>query len=162
MSILAMNIFESILRQSLTSSKHSLAKRGFAPLLPNQCELTYINLITVPEGPGNPLSKILKYWRPTPSPSLGEAEDVAFTVRFLMRDAREKPIGRVIAQASPGFDKEGHSVVQLALIGRGPPAEPTLASALKFMDLARERIVCGFGELTTEKMQALWNRKDWL
>lgn len=137
-----------------------LAERGLGSLVPNQCELTYVNIIAVPDGEGDPTSKVFRHWRPTPGRRFGEAEDIAFTGRYLITDDRDQPIGRVIAQASPGLDAEGHRVIQLMLIGRGPPPSPTLEAAFDFFDIARDRIVCGFAELTTDEMHKIWKRRN--
>ena len=138
-----------------------LTDRGLGPIVLNQCELTYINLILVPESPGEPASKVFKHWARSQNPRLGEAEDVAFTARFLMKDDTGHPKGRVIAQASPGLDMEGRAIIQLTLVARGAPKEPTLGSALEFIDTARDYIVCGFAELTSEEMHEVWKkRKD--
>ena len=55
---------------------------------------------------------------------------------------------------------EGHSIIQFTLVGGGPPSNPTLESALEFIDIARDRIVWSFSDLTKEKMHELWKRKD--
>lgn len=137
-----------------------LDERDFGPLLPNQCELTYINVVRLPEGVADQTSEVFANWRAIPTPVLGNFEDVAFTCRFRILDQAGEPIGRIIAQASPGLDAEGLPIIQLTLVGRGGPAAPSLEAALDFFDIARERIVCGFAELTTTKMHEIWKRRS--
>lgn len=137
-----------------------LTARGLGTLVPNQAEVTYINSITVPDGPGDQTSAVFNNWKPIHGRHLGDVEDVWFTCRFHIVDENGEPIGRVIAQASPGLDTEGHKVIQLMLTGRGRPASPTLAAALDFIDVARDRIVCGFAELTTDEMHKTWKRRS--
>jgi uncharacterized protein (TIGR04255 family) len=137
-----------------------LTERGFGPLVPNQCEITYINVISVPDGVGERTSRVFKNWSPTADRHLGEAEDVAFTCRFRISDELGEPIGRLIAQTSPASDAEGRPVIQLMMIGRGRPPSPTLEAAFDFFDIARDRIVCGFAELTTDEMHKIWKLRS--
>ena len=137
-----------------------LTERGLGPLVPNQCELTYVNTITVPDGVTDPSSTVFKGWKPVPAKFLGRAEDLSFSARYLINNDKREPIGRIIAQSSHGMDAEGRPIIQLMLIGRGPPATPTPRAALEFMDVAREHIVCGFAELTTNQMHKIWKRRS--
>jgi uncharacterized protein (TIGR04255 family) len=136
-----------------------LSQRDLGALVPTQCEITYVNTIGLSSG-DDPTHKVLKAWAATSSTHLGEPEDVAITARFIINNTSGEPIGRIIAQSIPGLDSAGQSVVQLTIIGRGPPAQPTLEAALQFMDIARERVVWAFTELTTEEMHKLWKRRN--
>ncbi len=137
-----------------------LAERGLGGINPNQCEITYVNSITIPDQPGDQTSTVFKNWSSFHGTYLGDVEDVSFICRFRISNESGEPIGRVIAQTSPGLDAEGRPVIQLTLIGRGRPASPTVEAALNFIDVARDRIVCGFAELTTDEMHKIWKRRD--
>jgi uncharacterized protein (TIGR04255 family) len=136
-----------------------LSQRELGALVPTQCEVTYVNTIGV-VGAGDPTHKVFKAWTVISDAHLGEPEDVAITARFVISNSAKEPIGRIIAQSSPGLNAAGQPVVQLTIIGRGPPAQPTLEAAFQFMDIARERVVCAFAELTTEEMHKLWKRRN--
>jgi uncharacterized protein (TIGR04255 family) len=136
-----------------------LSQRDLGALVPTQCEVTYVNTIGLSSS-GDPTHKVLRAWAATSSPRLGEPEDVAIAARFIIYNTGDEPIGRIIAQSTPGLDSAGQPVIQLAIIGRGPPALPTLEAVLQFMDIARERVVWAFAELTTEEMHKLWKRRN--
>jgi uncharacterized protein (TIGR04255 family) len=135
-----------------------LIERDLGTLVPNQCEITYVNTIGV-KGADDPTHRVLKAWTPTPSPHIGAPEDVAITARFVIHNSADEPIGRIIAQLTPILNAAGEPAVQFVLTGRGPPAKPTLEAALQFMDIARERVVWAFDELTTEEMHKNWKRR---
>jgi uncharacterized protein (TIGR04255 family) len=137
-----------------------LGERELGSLVPNQCEITYVNTIAANGGAGDPTDKVLKAWSAIPNSHLGEPEDVAITARFVIYNDDGDPIGRVIAQSTPGLNAAGQPVIQLAIVGRGPPAKPTLEAALQFMDIARERVVWAFAELTAEEMHKIWKRRN--
>jgi uncharacterized protein (TIGR04255 family) len=136
-----------------------LSERELGSLVPNQCEITYVNTIGA-DGAGDPTHKVLRAWTSISNSHLGEPEDIAISARFLICNDVGDPIGRVIAQSTPGLNAAGQPVVQLALVGRGPPAAPTLEAALQFMDIAHERVVWAFAELTTEVMHKYWKRRN--
>jgi uncharacterized protein (TIGR04255 family) len=136
-----------------------LTQRGLGALVPTQCEVTYVNTIGLSSS-GDPTHKVLRAWAVTSGTHLGEPEDVAIMARFVIYNTGNEPIGRIIAQSTPGLDSAGQPVIQFTIIGRGPPAQPTLEAALQFMDIARERVVWAFAELTTEEMHKLWKRRN--
>ena len=137
-----------------------LAERKLGPLVPNQCEITYVNEIVVPKGTADPTSAVFKGMKFSAGAELGKPEDVTFTARYVISNSDGEPIGRMIAQSSPGLDQAGKPSVQFMLIARGPPNEPTTDAALDFMDIARDRIVRGFAEMTTSRMHKIWQRRN--
>ena len=135
-----------------------LSERNLGSLIPNQCEITYVNIICTPDH-RDATSRIFNGWNAVSGKYLGDTEDVAFTLRFVINNGEGDPVKRVVAQSAPGLDDRGRPAIQFIMVGRGPPSTPTLGGALEFMDLAREKVVCGFAELTTETMHQAWKRK---
>lgn len=134
---------------------------GLGAVVPNQCDVTYINQITVPAG-GN-LSELTDdlFGQHTGSlvlDDLGSAEDLRFLVRYVMRDHERKPIGRLVVLASPALRADGQKIVQLTLTARGRPSTPDLHGIVDFLNRGRVSIVKGFTRLTGPKMHKLWER----
>jgi uncharacterized protein (TIGR04255 family) len=137
-----------------------LKERELGPLVPNQCEITYLNTIGSGRSGGEPTPGVIKAWAATSNSHIGDLEDVSFVARFIVPGEGGVPIGRIIAQSTPALDAAGRPVIQFAIIGRGPPSKPTLEAALQFMDVARERVVWAFAELTTEEAHKIWKRRN--
>ena len=137
-----------------------LADRGLGAIVPNQCELTYVNSIPTSNGTGDDMPKVFKALASSSSAVLGSPEDFSFTARYVVTSGSGEPVGRIIAQASPALDANSRVIINFMLVGRGSPTSPDLTGALEFMDVARERIVCGFAELTTDEMHRVWKRRS--
>jgi uncharacterized protein (TIGR04255 family) len=146
--------------QELQVLEAYLTERGLGQIIPNQCEITYVNVISAPDLPGDQTSTVFRNWSSLQGTYTSDIEDVSFICRFRISDENGEPTGRVIAQTSPGVDAEGRPVIQFTLTGRGRPASPTVEAALNFIDVARDRIVCGFAELTTDEMHKIWKRRS--
>jgi len=129
-------------------------------LVPNQCELTYVNVIKIADASDpDPTAKIFKCWNDVGVEIWGPPEDVALSMRYRILGKDGEPIGRVSVQSASGYGADGARVIQLNLVGRGRPDEPTFEGAVAFLDIARVKIVEGFTALTTEKMHEAWGRR---
>jgi uncharacterized protein (TIGR04255 family) len=137
-----------------------LEERKLGPLVPNQCEITYLNVIGNDGSGGDPTPGVIKGWVATSNPHIGDLEDASLMARFTIPGEGGDPIGRVIAHSTPALDTAGRPVIQFAIVGRGPPSTPTLEAALQFMDVARERVVWTFADLTTEEAHKIWKRRN--
>jgi len=135
-----------------------VAQHQLGELVPNQCELTYVNQFPAPNGFGAVASEVLTVWSKPESACLGEPEDVVINARFPIMEG-DTQVGRLFSQFGPAFDRTGSPVVQLMLIARGPPTTPTFGGVGSFLDIARDRIVRGFAALTTERMHREWQRR---
>ena len=139
----------------------AISGEGLGPIIPNQCEVTYINQVPVPEG--GTLSDLSDsmFGQHTGSlalPDLGKPEDLRFLLRYIMRDEKEKPIGRLIASAEPARKPDGQVVIQLTLTARGRPTSPDEIGIINFLEKGRLSVVKGFAHLTGPKMHKLWER----
>jgi len=156
--------FETML-ETFTSGYRTLsdaiAKEGLGPIIPNQCEVTYINQVLVPEG--GTLSDLTDdmFGQHTGSlalANLGKPEDLRFLLRYIMRDEKEKPVGRLIASAEPARRQDGRTIIQLTLTARGRPSSPDEPGIINFLEKGRISVVRGFAHLTGPKMHKLWER----
>jgi len=133
-----------------------LAEMNLPALVPNQCEVSYVNDIPL-DSFSDPTAEIFRVWQSPSSELLGPVEDVGFVVRFIIR-RDQGPLGRLIVQSGPANNLEGHPVIRLQLTARGAPLEPTIKGVLDFFDLGRQFIVQGFADLTTDQMHKNWGR----
>ena len=129
--------------------------------VPNQCEVTYINQIPVAEG--RTLSDLTAemFGQHTGSlmvPDVGEAEDLRFLLRYILRDQSGTPFGRLIAAAEPARLLNGQAIVQLTMTARGRPPRPDSSGITEFLKKGRASVVKGFAHLTSQKMHELWGR----
>lgn len=139
-------------------------EEGIGQIQPNQCEVTYVNLIsfdgdvwTNPEA----ALKVLSDVRLNPDDSnarLPTLEDAQYSARFVLADDKKEPIGRLIVSAQPAISTDGNRMLRLELTARGAPFRPDLDGASQFFDFGREAVVRGFTALTTAQMHKIWRR----
>lgn len=140
-----------------------LAQENIGDLRPNQCEVTYINLI---EGPGddvihNRLERITPLWAGKFSDKLpNDLERTSIQMTFLFSHY-EQPVGRVYVIFQPAFRvSDNYPVFKLEITARGRPPGDTISDALAFLDLEREQVVRTFAAVTTKEMHNIWGRTD--
>jgi uncharacterized protein (TIGR04255 family) len=156
--------FERMLQNfegGLTTYFDAIVSAGLPTPVPNQCEVTYINQIPVPEG--RSLSELTadlfgQHAGNLMLQDLGEAEDLRFMLRYLMRDNSGTPFGRLIASAEPARRADGQTIVQLTMTARGRPLMPDTGGIVDFLKSGRSSVVKGFTHLTGSKMHKLWGR----
>lgn len=149
--------------EEIDEFQHWLTDEDIGELRPNQCEVTYINLITPPEGSGldSCLDRITPMWQSkfteaTPN----KLERVRIEMAFLFSQD-DKPVGRVYANFTPAFRQRDLSpVIQLEITARGRPKGETVADALAFLDVEREQVVRTFAGITTAEMHKTWGRTN--
>ncbi|MBB4257302.1 uncharacterized protein (TIGR04255 family) [Bradyrhizobium sp. CIR3A] len=148
-------------RAGFATFSSAISSEGLGPIIPNQCEVSYINQMPVPVG--GSLSDLTDdlFGQHTGSlalDDLGKPEDLRFLLRYVMRDGEGKPIGRLVASAEPGRRQDGQLIVQLTLTARGRPATPDEKGVVDFLNRGRASVVKGFAHLTGPKMHKLWER----
>lgn len=148
-------------RTGFASFTEAISSEGLGLVIPNQCEVTYINQMPVP--PDGSLSDLTDdlFGQHTGSlalDDLGKPEDLRFLLRYVMRDADGKPIGRLIASAEPARRVDGQTIVQLTLTARGRPVTPDESGIIDFLKKGRTSVVKGFAHLTGPKMHKVWER----
>jgi uncharacterized protein (TIGR04255 family) len=136
---------------------HSLG--NFAP---NQCEVTYVNLIPLADSAGD-LAAIVSPWSGKYSDSfLLDPESSEISAHFVMRLPNEpQPLGRLhIAGAVVTILQSGKQAIQLTLTARGQPIGAGVDGVITFLNLGRQYIVKGFASFTTPEMHETWGRRD--
>lgn len=132
-------------------------------LQPNQCEVTYINIVALPDE-GNihkELGLLTDAWMgPLPSTTTKELEHATIQITWLFYHD-EKPAGRVYATFQPAhLQSTGQPVIRLEITARGRPKGETVAEALDFLDILRVQVVRTFADITTPYFHQLWGRTD--
>src|SRR5262249_18708040 len=131
-------------------------------LEPNQCEVTYINVVALPDE-GNihkDLYLLTDAWTELESTTTKELEQAAIQITWLFYHD-EKPSGRVYATFQPAhLQSTGQPVIRLEVTARGRPKGETVADALNFLDVLREQVVLTFADITTPYFHQLWGRTD--
>jgi uncharacterized protein (TIGR04255 family) len=138
---------------------------GWGDIRPNQCEVSYINIIgpnEVTQTPNRDLAEIFTFWNEKYSDrNLSHIERGAFAVAFLiLGDDGKEPVGRLHIDCRAAVRKEDSKpVLRLALTARGRPEKESLSAALAWLDKGRREVVQGFASITTKKMHEVWGRK---
>jgi uncharacterized protein (TIGR04255 family) len=128
----------------------------------NQCEVLYVNpLPTANTGVAvSEPERIFRFFSNQRGKEWDEPqEDLSFTLRYRLKDAAEKPFGRLTAaavsssaapQIAPGF--------QLEMVARGVPQGTGREGIAAFHDHGHRAIVRCFAAITTPEMHTLWER----
>lgn len=138
-----------------------IGEQSWGNVEPNQCEITYVNLI--PAGQGwqafGELDRILTLYNPTYSDfDLGVAEELVMSGKFVMKK-NNLPIGRLHFWAKPVIRKEdSQRAIQLSLTARGAPMGDGIEGVLSFFDQGHDTIVRTFTSITTPAMHTIWER----
>lgn len=139
-----------------------LMKQGFQDLVPNQCEVTYVNLIEADDrlasrGQANQLLTAfrLEYSDDT----LSEPEDVRMALRYRIPGFGNEPAGRLHIALDPVYGHVDQAILyRLNIMARGKPLSENEEGVLAFFDLGREWIVRSFAAVTTKTMHRRWKR----
>jgi uncharacterized protein (TIGR04255 family) len=138
---------------------------GLGAVIPTQCEVTYVNHIHAGHGwrDHGDIDRVMSVWqRASAAAFLPGPEDVRFAARYPMRDGAGNFCGRLSASVQPArLVQDNSKIMVFTLTARGA-TQPAgdLRGVMPFMDMAREWIVRGFADLTTEAMHKVWGRRD--
>jgi hypothetical protein len=138
-----------------------LEREELGTIVPNQCEITYINHIPVGDGEGDfqALARVLVGFKDQLAlRDLAAPQDARCLMRYVLSESGE-PFARLIVSAEPARRLDGSPVIQLSLLVRGKPVSADVDGAERFLALGRHRIVHAFARLTTPEMHAQWGRK---
>jgi uncharacterized protein (TIGR04255 family) len=136
-----------------------MEQRHGRALMPNQCEITYVNQVPAPESGRDLTPECLAVFRWPEGFPAGSPEDVGMQIRLVLPGADGQPVGRLNIQSNPVVTAGGTRALQLVLTARGRPITPNVDSAMEFMDKGRKIIVESFAALTTDSMHKLWGRR---
>jgi len=144
---------------------------GLGDLKPNQCEVTYTNIIGLPDSNEihNRLEQVTPLWAGKLSHENSSKESTVFaeientTIQFRMKlSEADKPVGRLHVLFQPGVlpADPPKEAVRLDITARGRPKQETMQAAFEFLDLGRRAVVKVFAAVTTPDLHAQWGRTD--
>jgi len=129
---------------------------------PNQCEVTYVNIIPTGEGWQNhgDLDKVLTVFSARYSDDqLGKPEESVVSLQFVLKDEGGEPVGRLHIAANPVVQvSDNQAAFRLSLTARGKPQGDGIEGVMEFLDRGHEAIVRGFASITTTEMHKVWKR----
>jgi len=129
---------------------------------PNQCEVTYVNLIAAGEGweDHGDLDKVLTVFSARYSDDhLQKPEQVVVNVQYVLSDEGGEPTGRLRIAANPVLRaSDNRPAIRLSLTARGKPEGSGIEGAMAFLDRGHEAVVRGFTSITTPEMHKVWKR----
>jgi uncharacterized protein (TIGR04255 family) len=141
-----------------------LADEQLGDLIPNQCEVTYVNQIVSGRGweRYGQLGEMVTLWTNHYSDTfLPEPEEVHLAVRYLIPDSVGNPMGRLLINVEPARRvADSTPMLVLQLTARGKPDDGGIDDVLKFFDVGREWIVRGFASMTSPQAHKIWGRRD--
>jgi len=141
-----------------------MAEENLGQIVPNQCEITYVNHILAEKewSKHGDIANVVTIWRNQYSDSyLGAPEDVAFAARYRMVAEDGATLGRLQVALQPAFRREDSSpIFALTVTARGAPASASFESALALFDKQHEWIVRGFTSITATGLHKFWGRID--
>lgn len=140
-----------------------VGEEGLGELLPNQCEVTYVDVLA---GEGRDrlpeLSDFVAVWsahgsdRFLPSP-----EEVRFLSQYVITAGRPEPAGRLYCSVEPALEaSEDRPIYLMRMTARGQPRTADLDGIMTFFDLGHEWIVRDFTSITAHQAHQLWERQD--
>lgn len=150
-------VIKPAFERDLREFQEFLAEENLGVLKVNQCEVTYVNHIVSGEGwhDFGEIDRIFTFWKGTPTPAPGRAEDFGVHVRFQIPDANENPIGRLHVEVQPALRAiDNRPMYVMNLTARGQ-----YGAGIEFFDIGRRWIVKSFEQLTTESMHQIWGKE---
>jgi uncharacterized protein (TIGR04255 family) len=140
-------------------------RQSLGEINPNQCEVTYVNLIEPGPNWSDPgeLGQVLTVFDPRYSePFLPEIEHAEIGLRYVIPGpGPEDPVGRLRVNIRPVFrSHDGVPLFRLQMMARGQPLGEGLDGVVSFFNLGREWIVRGFAAITETEMHRVWGRHD--
>jgi uncharacterized protein (TIGR04255 family) len=149
--------------EDLADFEQFIRAEQLGELIPNQCEVTYVNHIAPGDGweEHGELEKVLSVWSGRHSDDfLPMPEGVGISVHYVI-PYEGQPIGRLHVDLQPAYRvADGKPIYILNLTPRGSPIKGNMDGAFRFLDIGHEWIVRGFASMTTKQMQKIWRRTD--
>jgi uncharacterized protein (TIGR04255 family) len=148
----------SELVKHLETFRSVLTERGKGDLVPNWCEVTYVNHIaSAADGARSHLGTVLRLVSPPDeSGEMPVPEDVQLGARYLINED-DQPIGRLLINAAPAFRAADQVPIWVVtLTARLRVDEQTIEGALARLDQGHEWADRAFAQLTTRDMHEIW------
>ncbi|MCD6218564.1 TIGR04255 family protein [bacterium] len=139
-----------------------LKEHNIGEILPNQCEVTYVNPIPAEGKYERPdqLHNVVTFFQSEYSDSfLPDLENINFTLQYVIQKEDSLPLGRLYISLQSVTSKDNSLIYLIKLVARGKPIGEGIDGVLGFMDIGHEWIVRGFSSVTASYMHELWGRK---
>lgn len=156
-----------VFRNELNTFKSFLSREKIGEILPDQCEVTYVNHFVAGAGWNThaQLDEVLALFKPKYSdPYDLKFEDTQMASRFVIPNPQSpdlEPLGRLHISVAPGFRRDNNQpIFSMTLTARGRPEGQGLEGVFRFLDIGREAVVRGFAAVTTSRMHEIWGRRD--
>ncbi|WCL54407.1 TIGR04255 family protein [Gimibacter soli] len=128
------------------------AFHNFVPEV-TQAEISYFNIIPV-----SSYSEIEDWFRFS-SLKDGDIENVSSSFVEILKHSDGRPCGRLFGELISGLKNDGSSfALRLNFTVRGAPDGTDLVSAIKFLEMGRDKIVTTFDKVTTEQAHKAWGK----
>lgn len=141
-----------------------LQDQGVGEFIPNQCEVTYANEISLDdiEADHGMLDAVFRGWAGAyRERSPLQLESSRIEVRHLIPGPKGEFIGRLYITIDPAFRRsDDRPIFFMQLTARGKPLTPDYDGTLGFLDLGRRYIVESFDAATTPLMHKLWRKRN--
>jgi uncharacterized protein (TIGR04255 family) len=151
-------------KSDLESFQKFLLQEKLGNLIPDQCEVTYLNQIVADDiwESHNEINKVIPLWSWNRELIKNiDPEDVRFNARYIISDEFGAPLGRLHTEVQPAYrGSNGTPIFILNLTARGAPKEKSIEGVLTFMDVGRESIVRTFASITANELHEKWGRCD--
>lgn len=151
-----------VFQRRLTELAEFVEEQGLGELVPQQCEVTYVNQIErsgVWETHGD-LAKAVVLAGEVSGSFLAELESARIVATAVIRED-DQPVARLHISANPAFKPaENEPVIILNLTARGEPKTPDLPGVFQFLDAAHRWVVLSFADVTSSSMQSVWERYE--
>lgn len=138
-----------------------LQEKGLGEVVPNQCEVTYINHLTYDGYNHSKLGDMISIINPSYA-HVGniEFEDTRLHFRNILLDDNNQFQGRLHINIEPAYRAEDDMpIAVLSLTARGKPLTEDMKGIEAFFDIGRSHIVNNFKSITTEKMHSFMEIK---
>lgn len=150
--------------ETLDIFRRFIDREGLGELVPNQCELTYVNHIFQYQGWDRygQIDKLFTVWESKYSDLfLSEPEEAGFFARYIIKSDKEEQLGRLYINVNPSVRSEDRTqIVLMNLTARGKPLGDGIEGVSTFLDIGRSWIVRGFASITSKEMHQHWRRTD--
>jgi uncharacterized protein (TIGR04255 family) len=136
--------------------KEFVAEQGFGQVTPDLFEAHYVNQWPLEDGKN--FSEVIGSWLkliPENVTSL-EPEQASISSQYIVKGSAQQPVGRLYVNVAPILNTQGKYGVNLELICRTIPLDLGTSFDLAPLDLAREKIVTTFEQITSDSAHNFW------
>ena len=153
-----------LLKESFQSRFTSLCRfverEKLGEVVPDQCELVYVNHVLYPAGaaahrhPGDLIEPFDHGYTQVAGATL---EDMHLHLRHTLSGDNEEFLGRIFVDMSPGFAADAKTpLYKVQFTARGGPLGSGLEGSLRILDLAHDRLLRAFQEFMSDRVQREW------